>query len=86
MQKLDIKKLGWVLSIFGVVSFVVHYVWYYLVDAALRGDYLKWLKMCFFGFLGMNANSFIVALVQAFVWGWIVAWVFGAVWNKVNKS
>ncbi|OGY92724.1 MAG: hypothetical protein A3H70_00835 [Candidatus Komeilibacteria bacterium RIFCSPLOWO2_02_FULL_48_11] len=86
MQKLDIKKLGWVLSIFGVVAFVVHYVWYYLVDAALRGDYLKWLKMCFFGFSGMNANSFIVALVQAFVWGWIVAWVFGAVWNKVNKS
>lgn len=86
MQKLNINKLGWVFSIFGAIAFVADYVWYYFVDAALRADYLKLMKMCFFGFGGMNANSFIVGLVQAFIWGWIVAWVFGAIWNRVNKG
>jgi len=82
MRTLDIKKLGWVLSVFGMLAFVVCFVWGSVIPEAVRPLHLQLLQMSYVGFSGMNLASFASGLVQTFVWGWIVAAVFGWLWNR----
>lgn len=76
--------LGWTLSVLFAVLYVLCFVWYWIRggDSALQEFHLNSLRLAFFGFTGMNAASFIAGLVQAFIWGWIVA----VIWKPIHAK
>lgn len=86
MNKLNIKKLGWVLSIFFSLAFVVCFAWAFILKGELYDLHLNILRMTYLFFGGIDFASFISGLVQTFIWGWIVAAVFGWLWNQFNKE
>jgi hypothetical protein len=72
----DFKKNYWAwahkLGIFFIIFFVACFVWYYIhpVNPELQ---LQALQIQFFGFSGMNFPSFILAAIQSYIWGYLVA-------------
>ena len=58
-----------------VILFVLCFVWYYIrpVEQELH---LKLLKLSFYGFTNMNVGSFILGVIQSYIWGYIAvgAW------------
>lgn len=56
-------------GLFLAVLFVLCFIWYYLrPDPELH---FRLLRQAFFGYSGMNPASFILALIQAYIWGYI---------------
>lgn len=60
------NRIGLFFVILYIVCFVVHYI--NPVDAELR---VKLFQMAFFGFSGMNFVSFLLGLVQVYIWGYL---------------
>lgn len=58
------------IGLFLALLFIVCFVWhsFYPVDAELR---VKLFQMAFLGFNGMNFSSFILGLIQSYIWGYI---------------
>jgi hypothetical protein len=86
MQKFDVKKFGWIVSIFFSVAFVVSYVWAFTLAPSLRELYVQLFQIQYIRFSGLNTVSFILGLVQSFICGWLTALVFGWIWNRVVKE
>lgn len=63
------------LGVFLVLLLIVCSVWYY-VNPSGREMHLEMFRMSYLGFSGMNMMSFILALVQTYIWGY----VFVGVW------
>lgn len=67
------------IGLFLAALFVVCFIWYYLRPVE-QGLHLSLFKMSFFGFSGMNVRSFILGLIQSYIWGYIgvgVWWLIG---------
>ena len=64
---------------FLALLFVVCFSWPYFraVSPAVQTLHQTQLQLAFLGWSGMNAVSFILGLVQAFIWGFIAV----GVWN-----
>jgi len=86
MNHVDIRKLGWVLSLFFAVAFAVSFLWTYTLAGDLKELQINLLKVSYLKFSGLDGPSFILGLVQSFVWGWIAAAVFGWLWNRFSNS
>lgn len=63
------------LGLFLVILFIICFVWYYLrpVEQELH---LKLLKMIYFGFSEMNLTSFILGLIQSYIWAYIIVGIW----------
>jgi hypothetical protein len=74
-------------------SFVAlaHLVWVILVGLNLANPWMSWvLRLHFlnnpFTFQPFDYATAIVLIVMAFIVGYVVGWVFAAVWDWVNKK
>ncbi|MDP4001259.1 MAG: hypothetical protein Q8P83_03390 [bacterium] len=77
-------KLGTKLGLFFAIIFSVCFIWFFLRggNEEIRQLHDNLFALTFFGWSGMNGASFILGLIQSFVWGyismalWYVAGVF----------
>jgi len=89
MQKgIDKNHLGVVLGAFFAV---LHAAWAVLVAANVGQVYIDWIMPLHFidnmyTVTNFNLGSALLLIVLAFVGGYITGWVFGAVWNKIEKK
>ena len=66
------------LGVFLAVLFVLCFIWYYLRPVE-QDLHLRLFKLSYFGFNGMNIGSFILGVIQTYIWGYLF---FGA-WQLV---
>ena len=83
---MDIKKFGLTLSTFFALGYVVDFLWHLTLSTGEKDLYLELLQIAYLGFTGFNVQSFIVGLVQIYIWGWIAAVVFGWLWNMFHAQ
>ncbi len=76
--RLPVMALGLSLSLF----FVITYILCVIFDLLFPGQamYQTWLKLLP-GFTWLNWGSFVLGLVETFVYGWYVALIFGPLFN-----
>lgn len=79
MNNQSFGKLGARMGLFFAILFVVCFVWFYVRSG---GSEIKQLHdnlfaLSFLGWSGMNIGSFILGLIQTFIWGYIAV----ALWN-----
>ena len=58
--------------------FIICFAWFWLRggDAALQALHFDLLRLSFFSFTDMNAASFILGLIQAYIWGYIAVFLW----------
>ena len=77
-------KMHWplVLGVVGALGFVAEYLWQIaLVNEELSAFHMMLLQTYVIGFSGMNVGSFVLGLVEWFVWGFIIGAVVMALSN-----
>lgn len=57
-------------GVFLALLFILCFVWYWLLPVH-QELHLQLLELSFFGYNGMNVTSFILGLVQSYIWGYI---------------
>lgn len=57
------------LGIFFALLFIICFFWWRPAD--LRDFHLSGLRMAFLGFDGFNAKSFVLGLVQSYLWAYV---------------
>ena len=79
MNNQNFWKLGARIGVFFAILFVICFAWYYI-----RGGSTELLKLhenllalSYFGWSGVNFTSFILGLIQTFIWGYVAL----ALWN-----
>lgn len=72
-------KLGTKLGLFFAILFIVCFIWFFIRggNEELRQLHDNLFALAFFGWGGMSFTSFILGLIQSFIWGYIV----GVLWN-----
>ena len=72
-------KLGTRIGLFFAILFVVCFVWFFVRGGSPEIEQLhdNLFALSFFGWSGMNAVSFLLGLIQTFIWGYVVV----ALWN-----
>ncbi len=68
-------KHGNHLGIFLGLVFILCFLWYW-IHPVQQQFHLQFLESAFFGFNGMNMRSFVLGLIQSYVYGYI----FHGVW------
>jgi len=58
-------------GLFFVALLAICFAWYF-IHPVEQDLHMSLLKLSFFGFDGMNAVSFLLGALQAYVWGYIV--------------
>jgi hypothetical protein len=76
--RIPIVALGWSLSFFFVLSFVLCVLLGLVVPDF--GLHQPWLQF-FPGFTWLTWPSFLLGLIESFAYGWYVALVFGPIYN-----
>lgn len=79
-HRLPIIPLGWALSLFLALSFIICVVF----DLILPGYamYETWAGLLP-GFVWLSPGAFLLGLVESFLYGWYVALIFGGLYNAV---
>jgi len=74
-------KTGNRVGIFLALFFIVFFAWYWLrpVNQDLHE---KFMEIFFYGFSGMNFPSFILGIIQSYVWGYVGA----ALWRIASAG
>lgn len=85
MPTLDLRKLGVVFSSFALLAFTACFLWRFTLPPDLQDIHLDSLRVAVKGFSGFTLGNYLLGLVQAYAWGWVVAAVFGSLWNAVNR-
>lgn len=67
-------------GLFFMVLYAICFAWYFVMPAE-RELHMAMFKMSFFGFMGMDALSFLYGLIQVYVW----AYIFVGAWKLVGK-
>lgn len=79
---ISIVNLGWALSGFLVVSYILCILLGFLVpDGGLHKPWTQFLP----GFVWLTLPGFLIGLVEVIVYGWYVAIVFGLLYNFVLR-
>ena len=68
----DCFKLGNHVGIFLTLLFVLCFFWYW-IHPVQQQLHLQVLESVFFGYDGMNIGSFILGLIQSYIWGYILS-------------
>ncbi len=79
MKNKNFNKMGMKMGIFFVILFIVCFVWFYLRGGSTEIKQLhdSLFALTFFGWSGMNFSSFVIGLIQSFVWGYISVALWG---------
>lgn len=80
--------LSWKLAhrngLFFALLFVLCFAWYW-VNPTQQATHVQQLQLAFLGFSGMNGSSFVLGLIQAYIWGYVgcgVWWLAGKLSGK----
>lgn len=65
-------KCGHRLGITLALAFIICFLWFY-VNPVEQGLHLALFKVSFLGYTGMNGLSFLLGLIQSYIWGLIFA-------------
>lgn len=77
-RRLPLLPLGWALSLFLVVTYLLCVAFDLIFPAyAMYGSWAALLP----GFVWLTPISFVIGLVESFLYGWYAALVFGAFYN-----
>jgi hypothetical protein len=79
MHPLSVKVMTWSLGVFGAVTFVLCVVYGLLVPRALHMTQL--LEIALPGFRWLSAGSFVIGLVESFLYGVYGGLVFTPIYN-----
>ncbi len=63
-------RTGNKVGIFLALLFIVCFIWYW-VNPVHQELHMQLLELSFFGYEGMTIGSFILGLVQSYIWGYI---------------
>ena len=71
------------IGFFLVFLFIIWFFWF-LIRPMHQDFQLKYLEISFFGFDGMNFKSFILGIIQSYIWGYIlvILWKFSKFFSK----
>lgn len=83
MQPLNWKVVTWALGLFGAVTFVVCVVFGLLVPKALH--MVQFLEIVLPGFTWLSLGSFLLGLVESFLYGAYAGLVFVPIYNFVSR-
>ena len=83
MHALDWKVLTWALGFFGAVSFILCVVYGLLVPRAFH--MVQFLEIALPGFRWLSVGSFILGLVESFLYGAYAGLVFPPIYNFVLR-
>lgn len=79
-------KTGIRIGVFFSILFVICFAWFYIRGGSAEVKQLhdNLFALSFFGWSGMNAVSFILGLIQTFVWGFgsVILWNLSGVFSK----
>jgi len=78
-KSIPVVALGWSLSLFFVISFVVCVLGYYLLPSFPVAH--EALAIPLPGFQFDSWPRFILGLAESLAWGWYIAIVFGSLYN-----
>jgi uncharacterized protein YacL len=83
MNKLNIKKTGYVVGVISLVFYVVCTVWGALIGSQeLKELHVKLLEIAYPGF-GFNFLGYIVGLIESFIYGWLLGAFFAWLCRKI---
>lgn len=79
MNNKNYWQVGTRVGLFFAILFIVCFAWFYIRvgSSELKQLHDSLFALSFFGWSGMNFVSFILGLMQSFVWGYIAV----ALWN-----
>lgn len=81
MNKKYLVRVGWSLSIFFVIGYIICLLWEFLLTKpALKELHHQLLALSLPGFEWFSIDSFIIGLIEVFIYGWIAAMIF--VWVR----
>ena len=83
MSPLNWKVMTWSLGLFGAVSFVLCVIYGLIVPKALHS--VQFLEMVLPGFRWLSPSSFVLGLVESFLWGVYFGLVFTPIYNFVAR-
>jgi len=83
MSQLNWKVMTWSLGLFGAVSFVLCVIYGLIVPKALHS--VQFLEMVLPGFRWLSPGSFVLGLVESFLWGVYLGLVFTPIYNFVER-
>jgi len=85
-NSIDIVRFGWTLSLAISLFYIVDFIWGFTLPVDVQTKYMELLSIAYIGFTGFDVLSFILGLIQVFIWGWVIAGIFGGIWNKLGKK
>jgi hypothetical protein len=81
MAKATFIQIGWTISLFFIVLYLVCLGWQFLLtDPALKTLHVQLLALSFPGFIWLTLGSFFWGLFLSFAYGWVGAGIF--VWLR----
>ncbi len=83
MQRLNWKPVTWSLGLFGAVTFVLCVLYGLVVPAALHMT--QFLEITLPGFRWLSLGSFLLGLVESFLYGAYAGLVFVPIYNFVAR-
>ena len=83
MSPLNWKVMTCSLGLFGAASFVLCVVYGLIVPKAFHS--VQFLEMVLPGFHWLSIGSFVLGLVESFLWGVYVGLVFTPIYNAVSR-
>jgi len=81
-------KAGNKVGVFLALLFILCFIWYW-VHPVQQELHMQLLEMSFYGYDGMNVKSFILGLIQSYIWGYIgvaLWYVSGACCSCCDRS
>ncbi len=88
MAKLDKNKVGLVV---GVFCALLHAVWALIVLIGVGQKILDWVLPLHFidnlySVTAFSITNALILVIAAFIGGYIMGWVYSALWNCLNKK
>ncbi|MBI2552745.1 hypothetical protein HYW17_05605 [Candidatus Uhrbacteria bacterium] len=84
-HKLSITRVGWTLSLFAVIVHIVAIIRMATLTGQSRAFMEQLAGLGHPGFAMLSAGGVVILLVEAFVYGWVIAAVFVSIYNAFMK-
>lgn len=80
------KATALAIGVLGALFFVICILWYYVLPAELQQLHVDLLRVSLPGFTWLTVGTFILGLVESFVYGFVAGYLFAVLYNTFLKS
>lgn len=84
-HKLSITRVGWTLSLFAVIMHIVAIIRMATLTGEAKAFMEQLAGLGHPGFVMLSIGGVIILLVEAFVYGWVIAAIFVSIYNAFMK-